>query len=41
MLFSGEISYKECTTYNDMNGPAMISTFHDINKLVQARKLST
>ncbi|KAG5671906.1 hypothetical protein PVAND_002075 [Polypedilum vanderplanki] len=33
-----EISYKDCTSFNDMSGPAMISTFHDINKLVQARK---
>jgi hypothetical protein len=37
--FSGEISYKECSTFNDMSGPAMINTFNDINKLVQARKL--
>lgn len=35
----GEISYKDCSTFNDMSGPAMINTFNDINKLVQARKL--
>lgn len=34
-----ELSYKECSTFNDMSGPAMINTFNDINKLVQARKL--
>jgi hypothetical protein len=38
-VFLGEISYKECLTFNDMSGPAMINTFNDINKLVQARKL--
>lgn len=37
--FTGELSYKECSTVNDMSGPAMINTFNDINKLVQARKL--
>lgn len=35
----GEISYKECTTFNDMSGPAMINTFNEINKLVSARKI--
>ncbi|KAL7019364.1 hypothetical protein ACKWTF_011097 [Chironomus riparius] len=35
-----EIAYKECLTFNDMSGPAMINTYNDINKLVQARKLS-
>jgi hypothetical protein len=39
LCFSGEISYKECSTFSDMSGPAMINTFNDINKLVQARKL--
>lgn len=38
-MFSGEISNKQCSTFNDMSGPAMISTFNDINKLVQARLL--
>lgn len=38
-VVSGEISYQECTTFSDMSGPAMINTFNDINKLVQARKL--
>lgn len=38
--FAGEISYKDCLTFNDMAGPAMINTFNDINKLVQARKFS-
>lgn len=37
-LFSGELSYKACSTFNDMSGPAMINTFNDINKLVQARR---
>ncbi|CRK92100.1 CLUMA_CG005660, isoform A [Clunio marinus] len=34
-----EIAYKDCLTFNDMSGPAMINTFNEINKLVQARKL--
>ncbi|CAO1435415.1 unnamed protein product [Diamesa serratosioi] len=34
-----EESYKKCSTFSDMSGPAMINTFNDINKLVQARKL--
>ena len=38
-FYLGEISYKECTTFNDMSGPAMINTFNDINKLVMARKM--
>ena len=40
LLASGEIAYKDCSTFNDMSGPAMINTFNDINKLVQARKLN-
>lgn len=38
-VLSGELSYKQCSTFNDMSGPAMINTFNDINKLVQARRL--
>lgn len=29
----------ECSTLSDMTNPAMINTFNDINKLVQARKI--
>lgn len=36
---SCEENYKDCTTLNDSDGPAMITTYNDINKLVQARKL--
>lgn len=32
--------HKECTKFSESEGPAMINTFNDINKLVQARKLS-
>lgn len=39
VTLSGEISNKDCSTFNDMSGPAMINTFNDINKLVHARKL--
>ncbi|XP_001660964.2 uncharacterized protein LOC5573637 [Aedes aegypti] len=31
--------HKDCGTYNDLSNPAMVTTFNDINKLVQARKL--
>lgn len=31
--------YNKCTKFVDNDGPAMINTFNDINKLVQARKL--
>ncbi|XP_055524529.1 uncharacterized protein LOC129718124 [Wyeomyia smithii] len=31
--------HKDCITYKDLSNPAMVTTFNDINKLVQARKL--
>ncbi|XP_055615689.1 uncharacterized protein LOC129761884 [Toxorhynchites rutilus septentrionalis] len=31
-------AHKGCTGYNDLTNPAMVTTFNDINKLVQARK---
>nr|XP_029730129.1 uncharacterized protein LOC109414776 [Aedes albopictus] len=31
--------HKECGNYQDLSNPAMVTTFNDINKLVQARKL--
>lgn len=30
--------YSKCTEFNANDGPAMINTYNDINKLVQARK---
>ncbi|XP_055587687.1 uncharacterized protein LOC129740109 [Uranotaenia lowii] len=34
-----ERAHKACTGYQDLSNPAMVTTFNDINKLVQARKL--
>lgn len=31
-------AYKACQDFKDSDNPAMITTYHDINKLVQARK---
>lgn len=31
--------YKKCSSFTDTEQPAMLTTFNDINKLVQARKL--
>lgn len=31
--------YNKCTKFIDNDGPGMINTYNDINKLVQARKL--
>lgn len=30
--------YKKCSTNTDSDQPAMLTTYNDINKLVQARK---
>ncbi|XP_017477522.1 PREDICTED: uncharacterized protein LOC108367427 [Rhagoletis zephyria] len=35
-----EKSFDQCTEFKDFENPAMVSTYHDINKLVQARKLA-
>ncbi|XP_067619155.1 uncharacterized protein Osi24 [Eurosta solidaginis] len=35
-----EISFDRCKEFKDFENPAMVSTYHDINKLVQARKLT-
>ncbi|XP_054739287.1 uncharacterized protein LOC129244984 [Anastrepha obliqua] len=35
-----EKSFDRCTEFKDFENPAMVSTYHDINKLVQARKLT-
>lgn len=34
-----DTNYKDCTDLKESNNPAMITTYNDINKLVQARKL--
>lgn len=34
-----DMNFKECTSVSDSDSPAMINTYNDINKLVQARKL--
>lgn len=34
-----EAAFKECTSLKDSDNPVMITTYNDINKLVQARKL--
>jgi hypothetical protein len=34
-----ELVHNGCTTYNEMANPAMVNTFNDINKLVNARKI--
>ncbi|XP_065088798.1 uncharacterized protein Osi24 [Ochlerotatus camptorhynchus] len=34
-----ERMHKDCGNYHDLSNPAMVTTFNDINKLVQARKL--
>lgn len=34
-----DINFRECTSLKDSESPAMINTYNDINKLVQARKL--
>lgn len=31
--------YKKCSSITDAEEPAMLTTYNDINKLVQARKL--
>ncbi|XP_055908405.1 uncharacterized protein LOC129943163 [Eupeodes corollae] len=33
-------TYSMCTDFKDLENPAMINTFNDINKLVEARKLT-
>ncbi|KAH8310519.1 hypothetical protein KR044_001761 [Drosophila immigrans] len=35
-----EESFVKCTEFKDFENPAMLSTYNDINKLVQARKLA-
>lgn len=35
-----EQTFDKCTEFKDFENPAMVSTYIDINKLVQARKLS-
>ncbi|XP_002013290.2 uncharacterized protein LOC6587809 isoform X1 [Drosophila persimilis] len=35
-----EQSFVKCTEFKDFENPAMLSTYNDINKLVQARKLT-
>ncbi|XP_004534178.2 uncharacterized protein LOC101463020 [Ceratitis capitata] len=35
-----EKSFDRCSEFKDFENPAMVSTYHDINKLVQARKLT-
>ncbi|XP_046806318.1 uncharacterized protein LOC111684218 [Lucilia cuprina] len=35
-----EKTFDKCTEFKDFENPAMVSTYHDINKLVQARKLT-
>lgn len=35
-----EQSFVKCTEFKDFENPAMLSTYNDINKLVQARKLA-
>ncbi|TMW51533.1 hypothetical protein DOY81_003392 [Sarcophaga bullata] len=35
-----EQTFDKCTEFKDYENPAMLSTYHDINKLVQARKLT-
>lgn len=32
--------YEACTSFKDSENPAMLTTFHEINKLVHARKLN-
>lgn len=32
-------AFSECTSLTDTDSPAMLTTYNDINKLVQARKL--
>lgn len=32
-------TFASCTEFQDFDNPAMVSTYHDINKLVEARKL--
>uniref|UniRef100_A0A1A9W5L9 Uncharacterized protein n=1 Tax=Glossina brevipalpis TaxID=37001 RepID=A0A1A9W5L9_9MUSC len=32
--------FNKCTEFKDFENPAMVNTYHDIDKLVQARKLS-
>jgi hypothetical protein len=34
-----ELVHNGCTAYNEMANPAMVNTFNDINKLVNARKI--
>lgn len=34
-----DMNYIECTNLKESDNPAMITTYNDINKLVQARKL--
>lgn len=31
--------YKKCSSFTDTDQPAMLTTYNDINKLVQARKM--
>ncbi|XP_061389636.1 uncharacterized protein LOC133324815 [Musca vetustissima] len=33
-------AFEKCTEFKDFENPAMVSTYHDINKLVQARKMT-
>lgn len=35
-----EKAFDKCTEFKDFENPAMVSTYHDINKLVQARKMT-
>ncbi|XP_065361941.1 uncharacterized protein Osi24 [Calliphora vicina] len=35
-----EQTFDKCTEFKDFENPAMVSTYHDINKLVQARKFT-
>ncbi|XP_075148669.1 protein Osi24 [Haematobia irritans] len=35
-----ERTFDKCTEFKDFENPAMVSTYHDINKLVQARKMT-
>ena len=35
-----EETFDKCTEFKDFENPAMLSTYHDINKLVQARKFT-
>uniref|UniRef100_A0A1I8NXQ3 Uncharacterized protein n=1 Tax=Stomoxys calcitrans TaxID=35570 RepID=A0A1I8NXQ3_STOCA len=35
-----EKTFDKCTEFKDFENPAMVSTYHDINKLVQARKMA-